>query len=337
MKMAINIGVLGAGRIGKVHGQNVLNIPGVKLVTIVDPFISDEMVEWAKSNDVKSSKEAEDIFSDESIDAVLICSSSNTHAEFIVRAAQAKKHIFCEKPIDYDTDRIKETLAIVEKSGVKLQVGFMRRFDHNHRRVHDEIVAGKIGVPHILHISSRDPEAPPLDYVKRCGGFFFDMTIHDFDLARYLVGSEITEVYALGAARIDEKVAEIGDIDTALVTIKFENGCFGTIDNSRETHYGYVQRNEVFGSLGSIEVFDDKPDTVRISTNEGVSIAKPQWWFMNRYNDAFRAEIEAFVDCIKNDTEPYVTGIDGLIPALCAKACVKSLQEGRPVKLSEIE
>ncbi len=335
--MEINIGILGAGRIGKVHGENILNIPGVKLVKIVDPYISEEMVKWAESNGVKASKEVEDIFSDDSIDAVLICSSSNTHAEFIMRAAQAKKHIFCEKPIDYNTDRIRETLDVVQKSGVKLQVGFMRHFDHNHRKAHDEIVAGKIGVPHILHITSRDPQAPSMEYVKNCGGFFFDMTIHDFDLARYLVGSEITEVYALGAARIDNRVAEIGDIDTAVVTLKFENGCFGTIDNSRETHYGYVQRNEVFGSLGSIEVFDDRPDTVRISTNEGVEVSKPQWWFMNRYNDAFRSEIEAFVDCIKNNTEPYVTGIDGLIPALCAKACVKSLKEGRPVKLSEIK
>lgn len=335
--MALRIGILGAGRIGKVHGENALNIPGVELVRITDPYISEEMTTWAKANGAIPSKEAEDIFSDESIEAVLICSPSDTHADFITRAAKAKQHIFCEKPIDYDTDRIRETLAIVEEAGVKLQVGFMRRFDHNHRKVQEQVAAGKIGEPHILRISSRDPEQPPISYVEHNGGFYFDMTIHDFDLARFLVGSEITEVYAVGAARFDKRVEELGDIDTAIVTLKFENGCFGTIDNSRETNYGYVQRNEVFGSLGSIETFDDRPDTVRISTKDGVDQAKPHWWFMTRYNDAFKAEIEAFIDCIQNDKEPEVTGIDGLIPALCAKACVKSLKEGRPVKLSEIK
>lgn len=333
----LRIGILGAGRIGKVHAENVVTLAGAKLVRIADPYISDEMVQWATAHGAIPSKEAEDVFGDPEIDAVLICSSSDTHADFIVRAARAGKHIFCEKPIDYDTQRIRDTLKVVEECGVKLQVGFMRRFDHNHRAAHDAIQNGAIGDPHILHISSRDPAAPPLEYVKHNGGFYFDMTIHDFDLARYLVGSEITEVYALGAARFDPEVEALGDIDTALVTIKFENGCFGTIDNSRETHYGYVQRNEVFDSKGSIEVFDDRNNTVQLSVGEGVSLTKPKWFFMDRYNDAFRAEIEAFIDCVNNDTEPYVTGIDGLIPALCAKACVLSRKEGRPVKLSEIE
>lgn len=333
----LKLGILGAGRIGKVHAENVLKISDVRLVTMADPYFSDEMAAWATAQGIRVSKEPEDVFSDPDIDAVLICSSSNTHAEFIVRAARAGKDIFCEKPIDYDIDRIRETLKIVEECGVKLQVGFMRRFDHNHKKAHEAVRDGLIGEPHILHITSRDPIPPTLDYVKHCGGFYYDITIHDFDLARYLVGSEITEVYAMGAARFDEEVAKLGEIDTSLVTLKFENGCYGTIDNSRQAHYGYVQRNEVFGSKGSIEVFDDRPTSIQISTEEGVSIDKPLWFFMQRYADAFRAEIEAFVDCIRNDTEPAVTGIDGLIPALCAKACVLSLKEGRPVKLSEVQ
>lgn len=335
MKQVV-LGILGAGRIGLVHARNAMAMKNAKIKIITDPFLSEEMANWASERGISTSLNSDDIFNDAEIDAVLICSSSDTHAEFIVKAAESGKHIFCEKPIDYDIQRIKSALAAVETAGVKLQVGFMRRFDHNHRKIHDAVKAGSIGNPHIIHITSRDPQSPPLAYVKRCGGFFYDMTIHDFDLARYISCSEITEVYAVGSVQFDQEIKDLGEIDTCCIMLKFENGAFGTIDNSRETHYGYVQRNEVFGSKGSIETFDDKPNTVVMSTAEGVLSEKPLWFFMDRYNDAFYAEIESFIDCVINDKTPYVTGEDGLRPVICAMACVKSLKEGRPVKISEI-
>ncbi|WP_394236309.1 inositol 2-dehydrogenase [Niallia oryzisoli] len=339
MNKKIRIGLIGAGRIGKLHGDNLVRlVPEAELVSIADPFLNDTITEWAKSLGVeKCYKNAEEIFSDSSIDAVFICSATDTHADYIIQAAEAGKHIFCEKPIHYDVARILDALNAVEKAGVKLQVGFVRRFDHNHKMVRDTVASGKLGKPHIVKVTSRDPEQPPMEYVKTSGGLFMDMMIHDFDMVRYLSGSEVTEVTAYGEVLIDVNFKEYDDVDTAIVMLKFANGAIGVIDNSRRAGYGYDQRTEVHCAGGCVQVSNDLDNTAFISTPEGVTSAKPQWFFLERYNHAFVAETQAFVKAILNDTETPVTGNDGLMPVLIAKAAKRSLDEGRSVKLSEIE
>lgn len=334
----IVVGILGAGRIGKLHATNIAGMPDVRIKVIADPFANEEMVKWAEGIGVKNiTKDTDEVFNDPEINAVVICSSTDTHADFISKAAEAGKNIFCEKPIDLNVNKIKKALETVEKANVKLQVGFVRRFDHNHKKVHDLVKLGKVGEPHIVKISSRDPERPPMEYVKVSGGIFVDMMIHDFDMARYLSGSDVEEVYAAGSVLIDPKFAEYGDVDTAMVVLKFKNGALGFIDNSRETNYGYDQRTEVFGSKGCAAVSNDTPNTAVLTTADGVFSDKPVWFFLERYNDAFIAEMRAFFDAIINDTETPVTGIDGLRPVQIAIAAEKSLKEGRPVKISEIE
>jgi myo-inositol 2-dehydrogenase/D-chiro-inositol 1-dehydrogenase len=338
MDSKIMVGILGAGRIGKLHAANIVGMPEAQIKTIADPLANEEMVRWAAGIGVKNiTKNPEEVLDDPEIKAVIICSSTNTHADFIIKAAAAGKNIFCEKPIDLNIQKIQKALAAVEKARVKLQVGFVRRFDHNHRKVHDLVRAGKVGAPHIVKISSRDPQRPPMEYVKVSGGIFADMMIHDFDMARYLCGSEVQEVYAAGSVLIDPKFAEYGDVDTAMVILKFQNGALGFIDNSRETLYGYDQRTEVLGSKGCVTVANDTSNTAVLTTADGVVSDKPLWFFLERYNDAFVAEMRAFFDAIIKDTEPPVTGIDGLRPVQIAMAAGKSLKEGRSVKISEIE
>jgi len=212
---------------------------------------------------------------DPEIDAVFICSSTNTHADFLIRAAQAGKDIFCEKPIDYDIDKSMLHLDAVKKANVKLQTGFVRRFDHNHKKVHDTVASGLLGTPSIIKVTSRDPEPAPFEYAKVSGGLFMDMMIHDFDMVRYLSGSEVVEVSAFGDVLIDERLKTIGDIDTAIVMLKFANKAIGVIDNSRKAGYGYDQRSEVHCEKGCVQVSNDYPNTSMISTSEGVFLENP--------------------------------------------------------------
>jgi myo-inositol 2-dehydrogenase/D-chiro-inositol 1-dehydrogenase len=254
----------------------------------------------------------------------------------IEEAAAAGKHIFCEKPIDFDLARIDRALAAVEDAGVKLQIGFNRRFDPNFKRVHDLVAEGKVGQPHILRITSRDPAPPPIEYVKVSGGIFLDMTIHDFDMARYLVGSEVEEIYAAGGVMVDPRIGQAGDIDTAVITLRFENGVVGTIDNSRQAVYGYDQRVEVFGSGGCVSADNNYPNTAVVSDGRRVHRDLPLNFFMERYVDSYVAEMEAFIQCVQLDMEPPVSGLDGRIPVIMGYAAQKSYAENRPVKLSEI-
>ena len=270
------------------------------------------------------------------IDAVLVASSTDTHVEICQAAAKAGKHIFCEKPIALDLKRIDETLAIVKEAKVKFQVGFNRRFDKNFQRVRDAVVSGAIGEPHILRITSRDPVPPPIEYAKVSGGMFLDMTIHDFDMARYLIDDEVIAVYAVGAVRVDPKIGEIGDIDTAVITLQFQNGVLATIDNSRKAVYGYDQRVEVFGAKGMVTVGNLSTDTVTLTNNTGRLSANPPYFFIERYKDAYLSELRTFVQCILDDKQPPVSGVDGRAPVVMGYAALKSLRENRPVKLSEI-
>jgi len=338
MTNKVRIGLIGVGRIGKLHGENLAHaVPNAELYAVADPFINDASREWAASMGVtKCYDDPEAIFSDSSIQAVFICSSTNTHAEFIMRAAQAGKHIFCEKPIDTELAKIQQALDAVKKAGVKLQVGFVRRFDHNHKAVHDTVASGKLGKPNIVKVTSRDPDHQSMDYIKVSGGIFMDMTIHDFDMVRYLAGSEVTEVMAYGAALSGAGYEKYNDVDTAIVMMKFENGALGVIDNSRAAHYGYDQRTEVHCDKGCVQVSNDLNTQAMISTGNGVEIAKPTWFFLERYNNAFIAEAKAFTEAVLNNTDTPVTGFDGLAPVKIALAAAKSLKEGRPVPLSEI-
>lgn len=334
----LNLGVIGLGRIGKVHIESITTrVRGAKVKAVAEPFLNDEGREFAKKHGIENIyTDYKEILKDKEIDAVVICSSTNTHANISKEAALAGKHVFCEKPIDHDLEKIKEVIKTVEETKVKYQVGFNRRFDHNFRAIKDAVLAGKVGEPQIIKVTSRDPEAPPVEYVKVSGGIFLDMTIHDFDMMRFLSGSEVEEVYAVGGALINKEIGEAGDIDTAIITLNFASGAMGVIDNSREAAYGYDQRAEVFGSKGAIETKNDSNSTAVISTKDGVTGEKPLYFFLERYMASFSQEMQEFVDAIINDTETPVTVIDGLKPVLIGIAAKKSLVEKRPVKISEI-
>ncbi|GED17165.1 inositol 2-dehydrogenase [Aneurinibacillus migulanus] len=331
----IRIGIIGAGRIGKLHAENVVKLPEVELKAISDIF-AEQIIEWATSLGIKKvTNDYKTIITDPEIDAIFICSPTNTHTDIIAEAAAAGKHIFCEKPISFDIGDTKKSLQLVQEAGVKLQIGFNRRFDHNFKKVREVVASGKVGDPHIIKVTSRDPNPPSPDYIKVSGGIFIDMTIHDFDMARYLSGSDVEEVYVQGAVLVDPVFDEYGDIDTAIITLKFENGCIGVIDNSRKAVYGYDQRVEVFGSKGSVTVANDHPNSVEVSTEECVYHDKPKYFFLERYQEAFIEEVKLFVECILHDKDTVVNGYDGLQAELIAYAAKKSWEEKRPVKLAE--
>ena len=333
----IGVGVIGTGRIGKLHIEHLCqNIPNAEVVAIcsLDTEIAETLTE--QFNIPKITSDYLTLLTDSQIDAVIVASSTDTHVEICQAAAKAGKHIFCEKPIALDLKKIDETLTIVEKASVKFQVGFNRRFDASFRRVREAVASGEIGEPHILHITSRDPAPPPIEYVKVSGGIFLDMTIHDFDMARYLIDDEVVEIFAVGGVRVDPKIGEVGDIDTAIITLRFQNGVLATIDNSRKAIYGYDQRVEVFGSKGMITVENPLTDTVTISGSEGSHTASPPYFFVERYKEAYLSELQTFVRSIQEDMHPAVTGADGRAPIVMGYAALKSLRENRPVLLSEI-
>jgi myo-inositol 2-dehydrogenase / D-chiro-inositol 1-dehydrogenase len=337
MTRKINLGLIGAGRIGRVHAETLaFRIPQANLLAVSDVFLEAAEKCAADYNIPSALQDHRRILEDERIEAVIICSSTDTHARFITEAAEAGKHIFCEKPIDHDLQKIDQALSAVERHGVKLQVGFNRRFDPNFKQAHDLVAAGKIGTPHLVHIFSRDPAPPPIDYIKVSGGIFLDMTIHDFDMARYLIGSEVEEIYAVGGVMVDPAIGEAGDIDTAVVTLRYSNGAIGTIDNSRQAVYGYDQRVEVFGSRGNVIVSNNKPHNAVYSDTDGVHAALPLYFFLERYIEAYTAEMSAFIEAVQQDQAPPVSGIDGRIPVVMGLAAWKSYRENRPVKLSEI-
>ncbi len=338
MAKIYTIGVIGAGRMGKIHIENILrNIPDLKLKLVADINIDDQMERWANKLDVPLlTQDVNDIFNDAEIDAVVIASSTDTHVRFIQRAAHMKKDVFCEKPIDTDIKLIRETLGIVKNEKIKLMIGFNRRFDKNFKRVREIVASGQIGIPQIIKITSRDPALPPIEYIKGSGGMFFDMTIHDWDMVCFQAGSEVEEVYATGAALIDPEIEKAGDIDTAVVILKLKNGAIGVIDNSRQAVYGYDQRVEVFGSKGCAVADNEPSNTVRLYTAEKTREDNIPYFFLERYMESYAAELHSFSECMRNNEEPSPNGEDGLINAIIASAVQRSYEENRPVKISEI-
>ncbi|HKD37877.1 MAG TPA: inositol 2-dehydrogenase, partial [Pirellulales bacterium] len=271
MKQKLNVGIIGAGRIGKVHAETIaLRLPDATALAIADVDSAAAANLAARFGIPQVFTRAEEILADKRIDAVLICSPTGTHADLIAAAAEAGKHIFCEKPIAFDLARIDKALVAVQRAGVKLQIGFNRRFDSNFARVRKAIVNGEIGTPHLLHIISRDPAPPPISYVRVSGGMFLDMSIHDLDMARFLVGDEVEEIFTAAAARVDPQIGEVGDVDTAVMVLRFRDGAIGTIDNCRQAVYGYDQRVEVLGSAGSIATSNCYPNEAAISTASSV-------------------------------------------------------------------
>lgn len=338
MKGNLNIGVIGAGRIGRVHAENLAHrLPEANVVAVSDVIVEAAERLAADLTIPEVHKDHRRILDNKAIEAVVICSSTDTHAQMIEEAAEAGKHIFCEKPIALDLAKIDRALDVVARSGVKLQVGFNRRFDPNFRRVREIVAAGRIGTPHILRITSRDPKPPPIEYVKVSGGIFLDMTIHDFDMARFLIGDEVEQIYAAGGVMVDPEIGRAGDIDTAIITLHFAHGVVGTIDNSRQAVFGYDQRVEVFGSGGMVDVSNNLPDTAVVSDAQGVHGELPLFFFVERYTEAYIAEMRAFAECVLNDTPPPVTGLDGRVPVVMGYAAKKSFEEERPVKLVEVD
>jgi len=338
MQAPVNIGIIGVGRIGKIHAENIVSsMPQGRLKAIADLNLTPEIKAWAKNLGVASiEKDPAALLADKYIQAVLICSSTDTHADLVAAAAKAGKHIFCEKPVDLTVAKVAAALEAVNKAGVKLQVGFNRRFDHNFRRVRELVESGAIGTPQLIKISSRDPAPPPPAYVAVSGGIFLDMTIHDFDMARFQAGSEVVEVYAAGAVLIDQAIGKAGDVDTAIVTLRFASGALAVIDNSRKAAYGYDQRLEVFGGKGAAAAENDAPSTVKLSNESGVIGEKPLYFFLERYQQSFVAEMRAFLDAVALGKPTLVTGEDGLQDLRVGLAAKLSLAERRPVKLSEI-
>lgn len=334
----VRIGIIGAGRIGKVHCESIGRyVKNAVVACVADPFMNEGTEQTLRALGAeKVTKDYREILADKSVDAVLICSSTDTHAQISVEAIKAGKHVFCEKPVDHDIKKILTVKEALQSGGVKYQVGFNRRFDHNFEAVKKAIDAGRIGHLDVLKICSRDPAAPSADYIKVSGGIFLDMTIHDFDMVRYLSSDEVESVYAVGGVTVDKAIGEAGDIDTAVVTMKLKGGALAVIDNCRRAAYGYDQRAEAFGSLGQIAVANDAASTAVISDANGVTAEKPLYFFLERYMQAYVKEVSEFVRCIEED-RPVPVGIeDGLQAVVIGLAAKRSLQTGAPVRLDDI-
>jgi myo-inositol 2-dehydrogenase / D-chiro-inositol 1-dehydrogenase len=330
--MTLRLGLLGAGRIGKVHAAAVASVPGARLVAVADAF--PEAAKALAEASGAETRDADAIMGAKDIDAVLITTPTDLHAAMIEQAAKAGKAIFCEKPIDLDVARVRACLDVVAREKAPLMVGFNRRFDPNFLAVRKEIDDGAVGTVEMVSITSRDPGPPPIDYIKRSGGLFRDMTIHDFDMARFLLGEEPVEVMASASVLVDRAIGEAGDVDSAAVILTTASGKIAQIQNSRRATYGYDQRIEVHGSKGLASAENVRATTVEIAGAEGYRREPLLTFFMTRYTEAYRAEIEAFVTGVVAGTPLSPSGEDGLKALLLADAAFASVREKRAVKLA---
>lgn len=337
MNRKVNIAVIGTGRMGSVHVANLVrHIPQANLAAICDIRLE---VAQALAQDLGISRVEQnyyELLADPSIEAVLIATSTNTHARIIQDAAAAGKHIFCEKPLALELEDVDQALAAVENAHVKLQVGFNRRFDKSFQKVHEIVESGQIGNPCILRITNRDPELPAMEFLRVSGGMFLDMSIHDFDMARFQVG-EVEEVYAIGNVLIEPGLNDFGDLDTTIITLKFANGAIGAIDNSRQAVYGYDQRLEVFCTEGTAQADNETETTIRKGNRDGFLAAKLPYFFMQRYAPCYIEEVRTFIECVRDDRPTPVTGRDGRMAVVIGHAAWKSFHEQRPVKITEFD
>jgi myo-inositol 2-dehydrogenase/D-chiro-inositol 1-dehydrogenase len=333
-EMAVRFGLLGAGRIGKVHAKAVTGDAGARLVAVADAMpAAAQAIAHQYGCAVRSIEEIEAV---PDIDAVVICTPTDTHADLIERFARAGKAIFCEKPIDLSIDRVKSCLAVVRATKATLMVGFNRRFDPHFRAVRAEIDRGTLGAVEMVVITSRDPGAPPVDYIKRSGGIFRDMTIHDFDMARFLLGEEVTEVSAMAAVLVDPAIGAAGDYDSVQVMLKTAGGRMAAISNSRRATYGYDQRIEVHGAKGLASAENQRPVSIEVATGTGYTRPPLHDFFMTRYTEAYAAEIAAFIAALQGKGSASPSGEDGLIALALAEAALRSVAEGRVVRMGEI-
>lgn len=332
--MTVRLGLLGAGRIGKVHAGAIASIPEARLVAVADAFPdAANHVAGAHGAEVRS---AADIINAKDIDAVLITTPTDMHADMIEQAAKAGKGIFCEKPVDLSVARVRECLKTVAATKARLMVGFNRRFDPNFMEVRRQIDAGAIGKVEMVTITSRDPGPPPYEYIKRSGGLFRDMTIHDFDMARFLLSEEPDTVFATASVLVDAEIGRHGDVDSASLILTTKGGQQAIISNTRRAVYGYDQRIEVLGSKGMVSAENMRATTVEVATETGYSREPLLNFFMTRYTAAYRNEIAGFIGALNAGKEMTPSGEDGLKALLLAEAAIKSVAEGRAVKLSEI-
>ena len=337
MRNPIKIGILGLGRIGQLHARNLAVLPDFSIVAGVDPYLTQEKEQVAREIGIPViGTDPEIIFSNPEVEAVAILSTTETHSDFIIRAAKAGKAIFCEKPIDHDVERILEALRVVRENNAVLQVGFSHRFDRHHARVGAMVADGIVGDVNFVRIISRDPTPPSYEYIASSGGIFVDMMIHDFDMARFLSGSEVVEVSAAGAVLCDEMFARANDVDTAVVTLRFANGALGVIDNSRRSGFGHDQRVEVMGSKGCL-MDQNVSNTNVLYLNEQGIVAEPvQYFFLERYNSAFVEEMRQFAQVVRGERDSPVTGFDGLQAVLIAEAAARSWNSGKFEKVEQI-
>jgi myo-inositol 2-dehydrogenase/D-chiro-inositol 1-dehydrogenase len=332
----INLGLLGIGRIGKIHLANVVrHFPGARVVAAMNP--SEAGRSFARSLNVPLvTDQANDVLNHPEVDAVLICTATDAHADYVVAAARAGKAIFCEKPLDLSLSKVKWTLDEVNKAGVPLMLAFNQRLDPSFQEVKNAIVGGHIGELRSIHIISRDPAPPPVTYIRSSGGLFLDMSIHDFDMARYLAGAEVEDVFAKGFNLVDPAIGEAGDIDTGYIVISFKNRVTALIENSRQASYGYDQRLEAFGSKGMVRAENPLKTTTRFLDGNGVHLSRNLDFFIDRYADSYLLELSAFLDALRENKPMPITGEDGLQAMLIALAANKSMQENRPVRIREV-
>jgi myo-inositol 2-dehydrogenase/D-chiro-inositol 1-dehydrogenase len=336
MTKKVKIAVIGTGRMGSVHVRNIARqIPEADLVAVCDIRLEVAQAVADECNIKRVVKDYHELLAERDIEAILIATSTDTHAFIMKDVAEMGKHIFCEKPLALDLGKTDEALAAVKKAGVKLQVGFNRRFDKSFQRVHEIVSSGEIGRPCILRITNRDPDFPAMEFLRVSGGIFLDLAIHDFDMVRFQVG-EVEEIFATGSVLVEPKLKEFGDLDTDVVSLKFVNGAVGAIDNSRKAVYGYDQRLEVFCSNGTA-MANNESETVAVKGNQdGFLSAKPPYFFMQRYAPCYVEEVRQFVECVRDDKPTPTTGADGRAALVLGYAAWKSLRENRPVKISEI-
>ena len=330
----INLALFGAGRIGSVHGVNVSKHPNAALVALHDPFKpnADRLAGQLGCKQMTP----EQIFADQSIDAILICSATDTHADLIERAAQAQKHVFCEKPVDLSLQRTRECVRCIAQSDVRVMIAFNRRFDPNFQRLQQRITSADLGEVELVSIISKDPAPPPIDYIKTSGGLFHDMTIHDFDMARFLLSEDIITVNAQAACNVDAAISEAGDIDTAIINMVSATGKLVQISNSRRAGFGYDQRIEVHGSEAMLIAQNVSEDTLVEYNQSGVIHANPVYFFLERYAAAYRTEIDHFIRALMGETVDLPTIEDGLKSLMMAEAALMSYRQNRNVSLSEI-